>query len=344
MKKVLIIKPSGIGDIVHSLPVAIGLKYLYPETELHWLVFSKFSNILETVDYVDKIICWDRNGCVKEYFRIVDTLKQENYDVVIDLQVLFRTALLGFLVYKKKIFSTGYVRELTNFFVKPVAKFDPELHAVERNYQVVEFFAEQEKKSILQPEEFLPWIKISEQQKEVVKKILNYKKEKKYVVCSVSSRGEHKIWPAEYFVELITMLSKNYNDLIFVFVGSEDEVTKVNNVVKNLDNKLEYINLVGKTTLKELCGVLSMSTLTISNDNGIAHISAAIDIPTLILFGPSNYKWFYPYNKKSGYIYKPIKCSPCGIKAYCKNNICMKQITPSEVFSYISEKFSEILK
>jgi heptosyltransferase-1 len=343
MKKILLIKPSGIGDIVHSLPVAIGLKYLYPDAELHWLVFSKFANILETVDYVDKIIHWDRNGGLKEYFRIIKMLKKENYDLVIDLQVLFRTAFLGFLVYRKRIYSTSYIRELTNFFVKPVAKFNKNLHAVERNYQVVEFFAKKEKKAVPHPLEMLPWIKISVSQQEEVKKFLNYDEKKKYVVCSVSSRGGHKIWPAENFVKLISMLAKQFNNLIFVLVGSKNEVDKANIVIKNLKD-VDYINLVGLTTLKELCLIISLATLTISNDNGIAHISAALDKPTLILFGPSNPKWFYPYNKKSGYIYKPIKCSPCGIKTLCKDNKCMKQILPSEVFNYILEKFGGILK
>jgi lipopolysaccharide heptosyltransferase II len=318
MKKILLIKPSGIGDIVHALPVAIGLKYLYPDAELHWLVFSKFANILETVDYVDKIIHWDRNGGLKEYFRIIKMLKKENYDLVIDLQVLFRTAFLGFLVYRKRIYSTSYIRELTNFFVKPVAKFNKNLHAVERNYQVVEFFAKKEKKAIPHPLEMLPWIRISVSQQEELKKFLNYDEKKKYVVCSVSSRGEHKIWPAENFVKLISMLAKQFNNLIFVFVGSKNEVDKANIVIKNLKN-VNYINLVGLTTLKELCLIISLATLTISNDNGIAHISAALDKPTLILFGPSNPK-------------------------LCKDNKCMKQILPSEVFNYILEKFGGILK
>ena len=344
MKKILIIKPSGIGDIVHSLPVAIGLKQLYPGIELHWLVFSKFHSILETSDFVNKIICWDRDGGIKEFFRIIKELRKENYDIVIDLQVLFRTTLLGYLINKEKVFSTSYVRELTNFFVKPVAKFDANLHAVERNYQVVEYFAKKEKKDVPQPTDFLPWIKVSYEEQNVAKKILNYKKDKKYIICSVSSRGEHKIWPSEHFVELIMMLAQKNDSLIFVFVGSKDDISKTNNVVKNLNNNINYINLVGLTSLKELCAILDISTLTISNDNGVAHISAALDKPTLIIFGPSNPKWFYPYNKKSGYIYKPIKCSPCGIKTYCKNNICMKLITPSEVFNYIIEKFAMLLK
>ena len=178
---------------------------------------------------------------------------------------------------------------------------------------------------------------------EFVKKILNYDGNKKYIICSVGSRGKHKIWPTEYFSELITMLSKHYTNLVFVFVGSKEDEDKTNDVIKCLC-KIDYINLVGQTSLKELCAVVSFSTLTISNDNGVAHVSAALDKPTLILFGPSNPKWFYPYNEKSTYIYKPTKCSPCGIKTLCKNNICMKQVIPLEVFKHIKEKFDKILQ
>ncbi len=121
----------------------------------------------------------------------------------------------------------------------------------------------------------------------------------------------------------------------------ENEKNIVDNVVKNL--KCEHINLVGKTDLKTLCAVVDKCSLTISNDNGIAHISAALDKPTIIIFGPTNPKWFYPYNKRSGYVYKNYKCSPCGIKTSCKNNKCMENIKPEEVFEYIKTNFVQYL-
>lgn len=338
--KILIIKPSGIGDIVHSLPVAIGIKYLYPDSQLHWLVFDKFAEVLSNVKYVDKVILWNRSGGIKEYFKLLKRLKSENFDIIIDLQVLFRTAFLGFLIKNKKVISTSYVRELTHLFVKPVAKFNPDLHAVERNYQVVKFLAEKLKKSVPEPYEMLPWIKVENNTN-----LLKSFSELKPVVFSVSSRGEHKIWPAENFVSLIKLLKNKYSDFIPVFVGSKDEIGKVELVTKQLDIlEIEYVNLTGKTTLTQLESVIQNSVLTISNDNGVAHISAAMNKPTLVLFGPTLPKWFYPYNSCSGYVYKPLKCSPCGIKTSCKNNVCMKQITPEEVFEYICLKFGDYLK
>jgi len=341
-KKILIIKPSGIGDIVHSLPVAIGLKLIYPYCKIHWLVFNKFKDILYGLDYIDEIILWNRNGGLKEYIRLIEELKKQNYDLIIDLQVLFRTALLGYLLKFKKIISTGYVREFSNFFVSPVAKFDKNLHAVERNYQVVEFLAKKENKSVPKPIDLLPWIKINKNEDEYAKKLLEFDSNKKYIFFSVGSRGQHKIWPKENFLELINLLYKKFKNLFLVFVGSKEEIDRVNWVISNLHLK-EYKNFVGYTDLHQLCALLNNAAVVVSNDSGVAHISAALDRPTLVLFGPSDPTWFYPYNMKSGYIYKNLKCSPCGIKTLCKNNRCMQEITPKEVFEYIDTNFSSYL-
>ncbi len=330
--KILIIKPSGIGDIVHSLPVAIMLKKLVFNCELHWLVFSKFAKILEGINYVDKLILWDRNGGIKEYLRIIKLIRNESYDLVIDLQGLVRTAIINFFSKGKQRVMTSFVRECSNIFIRPIGQFNPELHAVERNYEVIKYLFP--KNSVAEPKNFLPWITLKEDVLKWSKTVLS--DNKNFVLFSVGSRGKHKIWPQENFAELINMLYAEFN-ITAVFVGSEQEKELVENIIKKIS--CEYKNFVGETDLIQTCGIISRCNLVISNDNGIAHIAAAMDKPTIIIFGPTNPKWFYPYNDKSGYIFKNYSCSPCGIKTSCKDNKCMKDVTPQEVFEYIKTNF-----
>ncbi|MFQ3675667.1 MAG: lipopolysaccharide heptosyltransferase II [Endomicrobiia bacterium] len=336
MKKILIIKPSGIGDIVHSLPVAIGLKKIFPESTLHWLIFNKFASILKNVNYVDKIILWDRDGGIKEFFRVLNEIRREKYDLTIDLQGLLRTALLNRFSSAKSILATSLLREFSWLLEKPIAKYDDNLHAVERNYEVVKFLA---KKEIPSPKKFLPWLETTKDEKEKAKKLLNGKSN--IITFSVGSRGKHKIWPYENFIELINRMSK---EIFFVpvFVGSKEEKYLVENIILGI--VCPYINLVGETDLRDIVGVLEQSKLVIGNDSGIIHIAAALNKPVLAIFGATNPKWYYPYNDNSRFIYKKYKCSPCDIKTNCKDYKCMKNISVDEVFDFFKKNFVLYLK
>ena len=142
MNKILIIKPSGIGDIVHSLPVIYGLKKLYPDVKIDWLVFSKFAKILHNIPQVDELIQWDRQGGLKEYREVIKLVRSEKYDLLIDLQGLMRTAIVSYFSGAKKRIAVSLLREFAWLLEKPVEKFDKCLHAVDRNYGVVKCLAE----------------------------------------------------------------------------------------------------------------------------------------------------------------------------------------------------------
>ncbi len=203
MEKVLIIKPSGIGDIVHSLPVAIGLKKIFPNVIIHWLVFSKFADIFYNFNYVDKLILWDRDGGVKEYLRVIKELCKDKYDLVIDLQFLLRTAIIAKLTKADKKVGVSFFREYANLFIKPISKFNPELHAVDRNYEILKKLFDS---NLPEPYDYLPWLKVNNKEKEIVNNLLKDIYGKKFILLSVTSRGRHKIWPEEYFSQLINMM------------------------------------------------------------------------------------------------------------------------------------------
>ena len=333
--KILIIKPSGIGDIVHSLPVVYGLKELYPESKIYWLVFTRFENILYNIPQIDKLISWDRFGGIREYLRIIKVLRQEKFDLVIDLQGLLRTAIISFFSKGRHRIAVSLLREFSWLFEKPIEKFDPEMHAVDRNYRIVKYLAGD--RVLPEPVSFLPWIHLTEKEISVAKDLIEnsgFKIERPLVLFGVSSRGEHKIWPYQNFIKLINEIVKNYS-VIPVFLGMKEEISLVKKITDEL--KCEYIDLTGKTELRIACAVISFCKLVVGNDSSLIHIACALDIPVIGLYGPTNPAQVGPYGNKNVVVFKKLPCNPCGIKTSCKDFRCMKEITPDEVFRYVSQ-------
>ncbi|MFH2070256.1 MAG: lipopolysaccharide heptosyltransferase II [Elusimicrobiota bacterium] len=336
MNKILIIKPSGIGDIVHSLPVLYGLKVLFPESKIHWLVFGKFEKILSNIPEIDKIIPWDRSGGVREYTRIITAVRKERYDLVVDLQGLLRTAIISFLSGGARRVAVSLLRELSWLFEKPVGKFDPDMHAVDRGYAVVRHLAGG--KALPEPASFIPWIRLTSEEKASAKKLLNepgVKIDRPLVLFGVTSRGAHKVWPSSNFIELINETVKKY-DVIPVFLAMKEEAGMVKRVTGGLD--CGFIDLTGKTDLRQACAVLSFCSLVVGNDSSLIHIACALDVPVVGLYGPTNPLQVGPYGEKSAVVFKKLKCNPCGIKTSCTDYKCMKEITPEDVNNYISAK------
>lgn len=331
--KILIIKPSGIGDIVHSLPVAYGLKELYPYSKIYWLVFTKFAKILHNTPTVDKLLLWDRSGGLKEYVRVIKEIRSERFDLVIDLQGLLRTGIVSFFSAGKIRIAVSLLRECAWLFEKPVERFDPTMHAVDRNYRVVKYLSKG--RSIPEPSSFLPWIHITEDEKDVANKLIGGNKSP-LVLFGVTSRGEHKIWSPENFTQLINRTVKEYN-IMPVFLGMKEETELVRKVIDGING--EYIDLTGKTDLRIACAVVSLCRMVIGNDSSLIHIAAALGIPVIGLYGPTDPAQVGPYGDRNIVILHKLPCSPCGIKTRCKTNRCMREITPEEVFEAVKKMF-----
>ncbi|MDI6641471.1 MAG: lipopolysaccharide heptosyltransferase II [Elusimicrobiota bacterium] len=342
MDKILILKPSGIGDIIHSLPVAYGLKTLYPNAKIYWVVFSRFEKILHNVSSVDKLILWNRFGGLKEYIRVIKQVRAEKFDLVIDLQALLRTALVSYFSQSKIRLAVSLSREFTWIFEKPVEKFNAKMHAVDRNYQVVKYLSSLQTETATQPVpepiSFLPWIHLTDDEREIAKRLLvSSGKEinRPIVLFAVTSRGGHKIWPYYNFVQLINLITEEYN-IIPVFLGMKEESSIVKKVTDGL--KCEFIDLTGKTDLRIACSVVSFCKLVVGNDSALIHIATAMNVPVIGLYGPTEPAQVGPYGNKSIVICKKLPCAPCGIKTNCKNNRCMREIKPDEVYECVKSK------
>lgn len=146
-----------------------------------------------------------------------------------------------------------------------------------------------------------------------------------------ASYGDAKRWGAHNFAKVGLELAKDYD--IFIF-GAKSEQKIAEQITKILsENKVNFINLCGKTSIKELCENIAALDLFITNDSGPMHIGAAFKVPMVAIFGPTRADETAPYgNERAKIIKLNLPCQPC-MRRHCplKHHNCMEQITPKMV-------------
>jgi len=150
--------------------------------------------------------------------------------------------------------------------------------------------------------------------------------------------GSAKQWYPERFAQVVKEYSNKFDILI---LGAPNEIDIANEIEENLKSSgvKNYVNLAGKTNIKELCAYIGACSLMLTNDSGPMHIAAAYQTPTIAIIGPTEYKQTYPWmNEKGKIVRHEMECSPCA-KRECPlgHHECMKSITASEVIEAVKE-------
>jgi lipopolysaccharide heptosyltransferase I len=337
--RILIIKPSSLGDIIHSLPVAVALRRIYPESYIAWLVFDRFADILAGNTYIDKIIVWERKNTSISYLAgLVTRLRSEKFDLVIDLQGLARTAIVSVLTGAKTKLGVPGMKELSFLLVKEIGRFDKTEHAVDRNLRVVEHLMNDTKLNDRANLIKFPVMTTADDESFVNRLLAEHNQPYKAIAGILPAAGiPQKMWPAENFARVCDYLVTNHGMLV-VLLGSKSDHAASDKIC-SLMKTTNHINMCGKTTLKQLAVILSKCKLVIGNDTGPLHLAAGLGIPVIGFYGPSNPDQLRSYSANSVYFYKKTECSPCGINPRCKTNKCLTSITTDEIIDCIRTKF-----
>lgn len=146
-------------------------------------------------------------------------------------------------------------------------------------------------------------------------------------------------WPTDRFVALAHRLLKETDDTLIVLTGAPGEREKAEEICTEIGSP-RLVSLAGKTTLRELFVLYTLSDLLVTNDSGPAHFASTTDVRIVVLFGPETPQLFGPLNAGVEVIWKNLGCSPC-INAMnhrfspCNNNVCMQEITMEEVWDRV---------
>jgi len=330
-EKILIIKPSAWGDIVHTLPFLAAVKKRYPESEIHWVVAKGLHKFLTGHPLIHKLWIMDKNGWKKRN-RIPTTiseinafrkgLKAENFDISIDLSGLLRSGLVTLAAGAKYKLGFSDSNEGSPFFYTHKIRGGNQIHAIDR-YLLLAKYIGCDVSEVLFP--FPPLPDLS--------KLLETLPQH-FCILAPSAGKEANRWPAERFGQLAAKLA-----VPSIVIASEADMSIAEETVAASNGSA--INLAGKTGLKELVSLTKKADFFVCNDTGPMHIAAALGVPVFALFGPANPTRTGPYGANSTVIREKLDCSPCYARKPCtKNNwSCMNNLTVDKVFDHITKQF-----
>ena len=276
--RILIVKTSSLGDLFHALPAVHLLKSAF-DAEIDWVVNAQYVGLAECFSDVRKIISFPRKGWLSHLGGFKEELRQESYDLVVDLQGLLKSAIICRMALRSKgtkILGPSFQREGARFFYSAVVgRKNKSRHAVVEKLDVLRFLGKPDgpvEFPIRFPEVDFPCLE-----------------QKPAVVFAPCSRHEAKNWPWKRFVELGKHL-----DCQIILVGSPDDLDTCNQIENHLPEGA-CTNLCGKTSLLELGGVLQRADLVVTVDSGPMHMASASGTPCLAVFGPTNPTRVGPY-------------------------------------------------
>lgn len=351
INRILIVKLSSIGDVVHSLPTLKALRDTYPHSYIAWVVEEKSKDVVIGNPYLDEVIIFEKERWKTELFKkkgykesikeILDFrkfLRQKNFDLAIDLQGLIRSGLIAYLSGARIRVGYQNSREMSSLFYN--LKIPPrkvKIHAVDR-YLDVACYLGAEIKEIDFP------LFVSAEDKKFAEDFLrehNISEEDLLIGINPGASVPHKRWQKEKFAKLADILIENYGAEIIIFGSPKDE-----ELTEEVINLMKYhpINASGKTTIKQLAALISNCKLFIGNDTGPLHIAVAMKTPVVAIFGPDDPSRTGPYGKENIIIYKGLPCSPCIRHPTCKDYPCMQQISVEEVLSAVERLIPHLNK
>lgn len=328
-RRIALIKPSALGDIIHSLPVLTALRLRYPTAHIAWVVNRGYEPLLRGHPDLDATIPFDRGAARRglvaglgQYARFLRDFRQQQFDLVIDLQGLLRSGLMTAASGAARRVGLSTAREgATHFYtdVVHVADFQA-IHAVDRYWLIAEALGAGQgpKRFRLPPNEAaLCWA--AETLRDCPRP---------WLVLGVGSRWQTKRWPPEHFATLARRTQEEFGGTV-IFIGSPDEAELSQATAQRLTGPVR--DLTGHTTLPQLTALLALADAMAANDTGPLHLAAALGRPLVSPYTCTKIVMNGPYGAEHGAVESGIWCQGSYLKR-CARLECMSELTPERLW------------
>lgn len=364
--RILLIKLSAVGDVVHTIPVLNKLRRRYPAARIDWLATPAIAELLRYHPGISNVIEFARNEWLRPWrwsafsssARLAHKLNAVGYDLVIDLHGQFRTGLftcatgapvrIGFDRPRARVWEASArvmpaetrkhawsgAREgswiaYTHHIRVPTL----DVHAVDRYLSVGPMLGLDNGAADFSfpiPDTARMRIDMLLRRHGIGEKLLT---------IAPGTIWETKHWLSERFAEVARhFMQKGFG---VVLIGSGREIPICEQVVTAAPG---VANLAGQTTLPELAAVIRRSSVCLTNNSGPMHLAVALDRPVVSIFGPTDAVWIGPYRRSEAVLQAKLPCSPCYLRVLsrCRHgHACMHAITSLEVIHRIETTLAD---
>lgn len=332
-RKILILKPSSLGDVLQAIPVLRLLKLRFPEAQIDWWVDTASIALLQDDPDLRRTIPFERKALgsgsgIRRFVQSLAAMRREHYDWVIDLQGLARSALVAWFANGALTVGVADPREgASAFYDVAVPRPSPHCHAVEWYLKVLEVLQ-------VPVHEGFVWLPPRPEISESIRNRWPIQS-RKWVCVQPGARWWNKRWPIEHFEAVIRELSERRPEIGFAILGGANDADLGARL--SLIAPRQTVNLTGQTTLSEMIEWLRSSSVMLTNDTGPMHAAAAMRMPVVGLFGPTDPRRTGPYGQQADSLRVSLPCSPC-LKPRCSQPRpmeCLYALTPATVVARI---------
>jgi heptosyltransferase-2 len=374
IKNILLIRADGIGDALNSTPAISALRKTYPSARISIIVKQFGADILSQNPDIDEILIYNPSKLHKSFIgkvRFFSELRSKNFDAAIVLQ---NSSLCNFMAFvsgaKIRVGRRSEPKRFNRTLTHWISLKDPKgtKHEIDRSFDLIRLInVENGSRDLV--------LRLSDSEKAFADDFLlrnygssDFRVEKSLKIplypplvkgeydmgfpfskeeSEVSLASSHplfhlvgihpggssvdKLWLPENFAEIADRLIDEFKSKIMLFYGhNEDHLAKI--ILSKMKNKPILISGV---SLRQLCAFIERCSFFICNDSGPMHIASAFKIPTVAIFGSTDYVRWGPQHEKALVVRKEMDCFPCSAHKCKKKYECTKSLPISDVWNAI---------
>lgn len=331
-RRIAIVKPSALGDVMHALPVLSGLRRRFPDAHIAWVVNHIYAPLLKPHPELNEVIPFDRNslrnGWLKgaaAFVRFMRHLRRQRFDLVLDLQGLLRSGLMTLATGAPVRLGLASAREGARFcYTHRIDDGDGVQHAVDRCWRMAE--------ALGADGEICAHLPVEENARRWALDVMS-RWPRPWLAVGAGARWLTKRWPPEHFAVLIQRAQASFGGTA-VLIGAPDEMDVSRRTAEAVGGPV--CDLTGRTTLPQLAAVLAEADALLANDTGPLHLAVALGRPVVAPYTCTQVARNGPYGQFARATETQVWCHGSYLKR-CDRLECMAELTPDRLWPHLHE-------